>query len=330
MYSEARLGGLVIFSTFGDSLVVSDGTVAGTRGLAGTPDGYPLVTAGRYAYYGDGEPFRTDGSVVEQLADVRPGPDPSTPYPLAEAGPAVLFAADDGVHGMEVWGIDRSTTTAELFADIEPGADDGLAREPGYAFFGRFPGAGAGGRGFFLAGDAATGEELWSSDGTPGGTGPLRDVFPGPRSSEVRWLTAAGDRVFFVADDGVHGREPWTSDGTRVGTRLLADLVPGPGSSLPAELTAVADRVYFAAHTPGHGRELWVADGTPGGTRRLTDLAPGPLPSSPMALTVSGGWLWFVATDGVTGFEPYRLGLPGTIFADSFESGDTGAWSASR
>jgi hypothetical protein len=48
-----------------------------------------------------------------------------------------------------------------------------------------------------------------------------------------------------------------------------------------------------------------------------------------MALTVSGGWLWFVATDGVSGFELYRLGLPGTIFADSFESGDTGAWSSS-
>jgi ELWxxDGT repeat protein len=231
---------------------------------------------------------------------------------------------------MEVWGVDRAGAGAVLLADAEPGPGDGVARVPDYPVLGKRPGAAAGGRGFFLAGDAATGEELWSSDGTPGGTGPLRDVFPGPRSSEVRWLTAAGDRVFFVADDGVHGREPWTSDGTRVGTRLLADLVPGPGSSLPAELTAVADRVYFAAHTPGHGRELWVADGTPGGTRRLTDLAPGPLPSSPMALTVSGGWLWFVATDGVTGFEPYRLGLPGTIFADSFESGDTGAWSASR
>jgi hypothetical protein len=47
-----------------------------------------------------------------------------------------------------------------------------------------------------------------------------------------------------------------------------------------------------------------------------------------MALTLSAGaWLWFVATDGVTGFELYRLAVPGTIFEDGFETGDTGAWS---
>jgi len=216
-----------------------------------------------------------------------------------------------------------------LTRDVRPGPDPGIPGYYNYELFGQTLSAVAGDRAFFLADDGAAGEEPWVSDGTEAGTVLLRDVFPGARSSEIRWLTAVGGRrVFFVAEDGVHGRELWTSDGTANGTVLVADLVPGPGSSLPDQLFAAGERVYFAAHTPAHGRELWRSDGTPEGTVRVTDLAPGPLPSSPMALTLaSGAWLWFAATDGVTGFEPYRMKVPGTIFEDGFEAGDFSAWS---
>jgi len=332
--STARLGGVVVTDSRTPSgqqgnLVATDGTPVGTFDLGlSTPYGYPLLTAGELVYFGSDEPFRTDGQTVEQLATIRPGPESANVYPLAEAGENVLFAADDGVHGQEPWVVGPAGG-AVLLADVEPGAAGGVPRWPGYPPIGEMPAATAAGHAFFLAGSAATGEELWVSDGTPGGTDLLRDVLPGPRSSEIRWLTAAGEKVFFVADDGVHGREPWVSDGSPDGTRLLADLVPGPGSSVPAELTAAGERVYFAAHAPGHGRELWRSDGTPAGTVRVTDIAPGPLPSSPMALTLSSGsWLWFVANDGVTGFEPYRLAVPGTIFEDGFEGGDTSGWSA--
>ncbi len=331
--STAVLDGVVIADSRESSgnqanLVATDGTPAGTFDLGlGTPYGYPLLTSGGHVYFGADEPFRTDGQAVEQLATIRPGTESANAYPLAESTHAIVFAADDGVHGQEPWAV-APAGGAVLLADVEPGAGAGVSDWPGYPPVGQLPAAAAAGTAFFLAGAAATGEELWASDGAPGGTRLVRDVFAGPRSAEIRWLTAAGGRVYFAADDGVHGREPWVSDGSFDGTRLLADLVPGPGSSNPAEFTAAGDRVYFAAHAPAHGRELWRSDGTPEGTVRVTDLAPGPLPSSPMALTLaSGAWLWFVATDGVTGFEPYRLPVPGTIFADGFETGDVSAWS---
>ena len=75
-----------------------------------------------------------------------------------------------------------------------------------------------------------------------------------------------------------------------------------------------------------HGIEPWRAE--QGLATLIQDLAPGPTPSSPLSFTASGPYVYFAATDGIHGFEPWRLELtPFLIFADSFESGDTKAWS---
>ena len=45
--------------------------------------------------------------------------------------------------------------------------------------------------GFMLFGGAsAAGTELWRTDGTPGGTFLVKDIAPGPASSEARLTTA--------------------------------------------------------------------------------------------------------------------------------------------
>jgi ELWxxDGT repeat protein len=59
----------------------------------------------------------------------------------------------------------------------------------------------AGARLFFTAG-TSLGNELWSSDGTPGGTGLARDINPFG-SGDPDWLTDVGGTLFFSADDGV-------------------------------------------------------------------------------------------------------------------------------
>ena len=145
------------------------------------------------------------------------------------------------------------------------------------------------------------------SDGTAAGTVPVRDIFPGPRSSEISSLTGTGSLAWFVADDGIHGRELWVSDGTSSGTRMVVDLIPGEGSSLPEQLMPVGRNLVFSAHTPDHGREVWLTDGTEEGTRQLDDIAPGAIPSSPFGFTLSGPWLYFAASDGETGFELYSV-----------------------
>jgi ELWxxDGT repeat protein len=115
----------------------------------------------------------------------------------------------------------------------------------------------AGGRIFFTAGDEAHGHELWSTDGTPEGTRLVRDILPGPGSSEPVELAAAGDRVFFSAHDGEHGWELWESDGTGEGTRMVADLNPGPASSAPSGLAVSGATLFFSADDGVTGREPW-------------------------------------------------------------------------
>lgn len=65
--------------------------------------------------------------------------------------------------------------------------------------------------------DPGAGFEVWLSDGTAAGTGPLIDVQPGDDSSSPIDFFRVGNRVFFAADDGLVGRElhavPLTSTG---------------------------------------------------------------------------------------------------------------------
>ncbi|MEM7203261.1 MAG: ELWxxDGT repeat protein [Planctomycetota bacterium] len=164
---------------------------------------------------------------------------------------------------------------------------------------------------YFTANDPALGDELWRTDGTPAGTVPVVDLWPGPSSSAPASLTAAGGRVWFSADDGTTGRELWCSDGTAAGTLRLSDAWPGATGSSPDDLAPAGSgaRVVFSAVDPNGGREPWVSDGTAAGTRRLADLAPGALPSQPAGFFRLGTTLFFQADNGTTGNEPWLLPL---------------------
>jgi ELWxxDGT repeat protein len=106
---------------------------------------------------------------------------------------------------------------------------------------------------------------LWRSDGTPAGTGLVRDINPGGNDAVGR-IAPAGSSVFFSANDGVHGRELWTSDGSDVGTRMVFDAYEGRASGMPDNghsVVAVNNRLYFQARGPvpaggGSGERLWV------------------------------------------------------------------------
>jgi ELWxxDGT repeat protein len=52
---------------------------------------------------------------------------------------------------------------------------------------------------YFAATNAATGTELWSSDGSAIGTGLLSDIVPGATSSTPVIHTVAGGNVYFTA-----------------------------------------------------------------------------------------------------------------------------------
>lgn len=91
-----------------------DGTVAGTVAIdvaPGTPSANPraLVGIGDRLYFGatdaaySVEPSVAKGSQVTRVGDVNPGRLPSSPGQFTKLGNNVLFVADDGLHGFEVW-----------------------------------------------------------------------------------------------------------------------------------------------------------------------------------------------------------------------------------
>ncbi len=101
---------------------------------------------------------------------------------------------------------------------------------------------------FFSAYNTATSSELWKSNGTAAGTTLVKDIYPGPDSSEPSELTAVGNTLFFAAYNTSSGYELWKSDGTVAGTTLVKDINPGPDDSDVYELTAVGSTLFFAAY----------------------------------------------------------------------------------
>jgi ELWxxDGT repeat protein len=156
-----------------------------------------------------------------------------------------------------------------------------------------------GGKTFFVATTDAGGTELWSTDGTSGGTSIVADIIPGTGSSSPSGLRAVNGALLFNARDVNHGIELWTSDGTAAGTHLLIDINPGPSSSQPGTKKIYKNGMLFIADDGTHGRELWTTDGSAAGTHIVKDINPGSASSSPSYLTVLNDSIYFFATGGL-------------------------------
>ncbi len=126
-----------------------------------------------------------------------------------------------------------------------------------------------------MADNGETGNELWVTDGTTGGTNLVADINPGANGSNPNSLVQLDDQLYFIADNGETGNELWVTDGTANGTSLLKDINPGIDSSDPADLIEFDGKLYFSADDGENGNELWVTDGTPEETNLLLDVSPG-------------------------------------------------------
>ncbi len=164
---------------------------------------------------------------------------------MAVIGDKLYFAADDAVHGNELWRSDGTEGGTHLVKDIEPGSD------------GSYPAnlTALNGEAYFSADSTGLGRELWRSDGTPTGTTLLRDIYPGPSYSYPESLNAFEGHLYFTADDPTTGIELWSTDG--VVTERVADILPGHDSSYPGRFIQFKNSLYFEADDGIHGDEIW-------------------------------------------------------------------------
>ncbi|HSK75389.1 MAG TPA: ELWxxDGT repeat protein, partial [Thermoanaerobaculia bacterium] len=297
----------------------SDGTQAGTSLLidlcpgscSSTPRSLHVSNGALFFIADDGarglELWKSDGTAAGTVLvkDVYPGSgNPSTqgsPGGLLDVDGVVYFAANDGVHGQELWKSDGTAAGTVLVKDVNPGPEGSHPR----------PWAANGNTLLFNADDGTHGREPWVGDGTEAGTVLVEDINPGTASSSASSspytdgrdaIAAPGGGFLFRADDGTHGSELWITDGTPAGTSLLKDIHSTAGSN-PTSLAALGSAVYFAASDGTNGTELWKTDGTEAGTVLVKDIQPGSTGSSPREIVASGSRIFFRAFDETHGTE---------------------------
>lgn len=149
---------------------------------------------------------------------------------------------------------------------------------------------------YFAGNNDTTGSELYTSDGTPGGTKRVLNIAAGNLSSGPKNFTAVNGKVVFMANNGVNGYEPWVTDGTSTGTKMLMDINPGAAGQNTDGFTVLGNKAYFAATDATHGTELWVTDGTTAGTKMLMDIDPTASSYPSTSMVVYNGKLYFSAT----------------------------------
>ncbi|MFT5522124.1 MAG: ELWxxDGT repeat protein, partial [Pirellulaceae bacterium] len=304
----AKFGSSVVFAAndniVGPEVWISDGTFEGTkilqeiqlgRNSSTVPVGLSTIDA--EVYFGvSGEVWRTNGadmSPVKLDLDTL-ATEGSQPTEIVYAGGTAFFAADDGVHGNELWMSDGTPQGTGVFADLAAGESGSY---PDYLT--------VVGSKLFFAADEGGGSELWVTDGA---TTTLLDIAPLDGSYPNR-LVPAGNRLFFSADDETHGRELWVSDGTTAGTLMLGDINDDSSSSNPIPLANVNGTFFFFADNSVIGQALWKTDGTPVGTSMVKDIFPGeddffiPEGESTVKVAVVDDKLYFAAEDGIHGSE---------------------------
>jgi ELWxxDGT repeat protein len=308
----------------GLELWTSDGTAAGSEILVdATPGGDSFFTrifpGDTVAYFSttlgnDHRIWRTDGTPVGTeiiLTDTNPA-FLEAPVIQATFGDGLVFTQSTPGFGVEPWFTEGTPGGEIMLADIEPG--EGSSRSVEFV---------TSGDRMYFAVESPPGsfhfQQVWSTDGTPAGTGMVVELPSPVAGAGVGDFWSAGNNgelVFSNVD--ANGEEWWITDGTEAGTRALTDIAPGPAFAEPRPGILLGDTMIFMANDGDNGPELHALplEETEGyGVTALGDACPGA--NGAPQLTLDGG--------SPSVGESFTLGVssanPGTLVFWAFDFG---------
>jgi len=299
------------------SLVVSDGTAAGTQivnssiGDVWTGSDARLTAVGSGVYFrattfgtAGTELWKSDGTTAGtmMIVDLWPGGGESNVEDITPVGSTTFFTAwysngSNGSHNRELWKTDGTSAGTVLVKDINTTSVDAGSDPLNLT--------NVNGMLYFTADNGVNGRELWKSNGTTAGTTMVKEILVGPSGSTPGNLMAIGSTLYFSASDGVTGDELWKSNGTSAGTVRVGH--SGTSANFtPRNLTNIGGSLYFSAFTFETGYEIWKSDGTTAGTNVYKELVAGAGGSAPTQFTNVNGVLYYAANDGAKGNELWR------------------------
>lgn len=232
------------------------------------------------------------------VQDIYIGPNSSAPSWLTEFNGKLIFAADDGTNGRELWMLDSSGTS--LVFNINPGANNSIP----YGAYKTM--AMVDSMLYFPADDGTNGTELYKWDGS-GQPGLAAEIRPGNGGSGINELIVMDGKIYFSANDGTSGYELWEYDPATNTAQRLSDIYTGIGSANPSNFTIYDGKLYFTAIAPSTGEELYMYDPATNNTSLAVDIYSGAAYSNPSSLMVINNKLYFNAYSSSNGREIYSF-----------------------
>ena len=210
-------------------------------------------------YFSDGTKNGT--SLLKDIN--KEGNNSSSPQNHFTFGNKVLFSADNGEFGRELWVIDGASTL--MLKDINSGH---LHSNP--SNFIEFNGSV-----YFSASTKEKGKELWKTDGTKAGTVLIKDINPGTKDGlSTGDIVSLNNKMYFFGNNGNSGVELFESDGTEAGTKIVVNINNTSVNSISNvnELVVLNNELFFIANNGTSGSELFKSDGTEAGTVLVKDI----------------------------------------------------------
>ena len=180
------------------------------------------------------------------VLDINPGPDSSNPqYFTPFNGNYLIFSADDGTHGYELWAVDDADYTY-LWRDLRTGSTssyptDLAATNGAYLYFSAIGNHGVYGKELYMCPDVGSGSACDIHS----------DIYSGSSSSSPDNLIVVNGNLYFFAWDGEQ-RELWICDVGSGGacSPQMIDINPFGSSNhrnSNAYMIEYDDELYFTA-----------------------------------------------------------------------------------